>query len=214
MYLINPVKYFCIVQIFTSTHFPVLRKMKGKQFVLNKSLLLIVDNLVSKIQICNCSSCSAQIQCINQSLEFFQYFATRQTYSEILRKFLEMLYILAGAQIGQSPKNWKACRIIHMHSTLLVYFYHRLVHLLTSSHLTCLVQTLSYYLSILCIIVDSLYMCFLVYSYGPCMENLQCSFQGRCEGCSFLTFTCWEQNDDNTYDNDNPEGYPIQLERG
>jgi len=23
-----------------------------------------------------------------------------------------MLYILAGAQIGQSPKNWKACRII------------------------------------------------------------------------------------------------------
>ena len=45
------------------------------------------------------------------------------------------------------------------------------------------------------------------------MENLQCSFQGRCEGCSFLTFTCWEQNDDNTHNSDNPEGYPIDMER-
>ena len=34
-----------------------------------------------------------------------------------------MLYILAGAQIGQSPKkNWKACRH-HMHSKFLAYFY-------------------------------------------------------------------------------------------
>ena len=46
------------------------------------------------------------------------------------------------------------------------------------------------------------------YSYGECSENLQCSVQGRCEGCSFITFRCWDQ-DINT-----STGYYIDLDLG
>ena len=48
------------------------------------------------------------------------------------------------------------------------------------------------------------------FSYGGCSENLQCSLQGRCEGCSFLTFTCWEM--ETSVPGAAP--YPIQLDLG
>merc|ERR1712106_577123 len=31
--------------------------------------------------------------------------------------------------------------------------------------------------------------------YGPCDEGLVCSTCNRCEGCSFKTFTCWQDTE-------------------
>eukprot|EP00092_Neocalanus_flemingeri_P041620 GFUD01045325.1.p1 GENE.GFUD01045325.1~~GFUD01045325.1.p1 ORF type:complete len:112 (+),score=20.78 GFUD01045325.1:87-422(+) len=31
-------------------------------------------------------------------------------------------------------------------------------------------------------------------SYGQCADNLLCSLHSRCEGCSFRTFKCWDND--------------------
>eukprot|EP00090_Calanus_glacialis_P010458 TRINITY_DN18843_c0_g1_i1.p1 TRINITY_DN18843_c0_g1~~TRINITY_DN18843_c0_g1_i1.p1 ORF type:complete len:109 (-),score=14.14 TRINITY_DN18843_c0_g1_i1:40-366(-) len=31
-------------------------------------------------------------------------------------------------------------------------------------------------------------------SYGSCADNLLCSLHSRCEGCSFTTFLCWDND--------------------